>query len=51
MTLGDLSQLAGKHDLRLPAWGPYTKRYMGISHIPDVAAGGTNMNLEAYLEE
>lgn len=35
----DLSLLAGKHDLRLPAWGPYTKRYMGVSHIPDVAAG------------
>lgn len=27
------------HDLRLPAWGPYTKRYMGISHIPDPRAG------------
>ena len=27
------------HDLRLPAWGPYTKRYIGISHIPDVRAG------------
>lgn len=27
------------HDLRLPAWGPYTKRYTGISHIPDAAAG------------
>ncbi|GAB4559377.1 MAG: hypothetical protein Kow0047_05230 [Anaerolineae bacterium] len=27
------------HDLRLPDWGPYTKRYVGISHIPDVRAG------------
>jgi hypothetical protein len=27
------------HDLRLPAWGPYTKRYAGISHIPDLRAG------------
>jgi len=27
------------HDLRLPAWGPYTKRYIGISHIPDVRRG------------
>jgi hypothetical protein len=27
------------HDLRLPAWGPYTKRYMGVSHIPNVAQG------------
>ena len=22
------------HDLTLPAWGPYTKKYSGISHIP-----------------
>lgn len=22
------------HDLSLPAWGPYTKKYSGISHIP-----------------
>ncbi len=34
-----LEQLRGSHDLRLPSWGPYTKRYMGISHIPDVGAG------------
>lgn len=27
------------HDLDLPAWGPYSKRYAGCSHIPDVAAG------------
>ncbi len=27
------------HDLRLPAWGPYTKKYTGISHIPDVRLG------------
>jgi len=27
------------HDLRLPEWGPYTKRYAGISHIPDVTQG------------
>ncbi len=27
------------HDLNLPAWGPYTKRYSGISHIPDVKRG------------
>ena len=31
--------LRGSHDLRLPSWGTYTKRYMGISHIPDVEAG------------
>ena len=33
------TELHGSHDLRLSAWGPYTKRYMGISHIPDVEAG------------
>ncbi|MBN2001825.1 MAG: hypothetical protein JXA21_00600 [Anaerolineae bacterium] len=31
--------LRHSHDLRLSAWGPYTKRYMGISHIPDVNRG------------
>jgi len=34
-----LDRLEGTHDLRLPAWGPYTKRYVGISHIPDPRAG------------
>ncbi len=33
------AELHGSHDLRLSAWGPYTKRYMGISHIPDANAG------------
>jgi hypothetical protein len=32
-------ELHDSHDLRLSAWGPYTKRYMGISHIPDVRTG------------
>jgi hypothetical protein len=27
------------HDLRLPAWGPYSKKYNGISHIPDITSG------------
>lgn len=35
----DTSSLNGSHDLRLPAWGPYSKRYAGISHIPDVTSG------------
>src|SRR5471030_1481598 len=26
-------------DLGLPAWGPFTKTYAGISHVPDVARG------------
>lgn len=32
-------ELSHSHDLRLPAWGPYTKKYTGISHIPDLTAG------------
>ena len=35
----DTARLAGSHDLRLSAWGPYTKRYIGVSHIPDTRAG------------
>lgn len=31
--------LRADHDLNLPAWGPYTKKYFGISHIPVPAAG------------
>jgi hypothetical protein len=34
-----VEELRGSHDLRLSAWGPYTKGYMGISHIPNVASG------------
>jgi hypothetical protein len=30
---------ARSHDLNLPAWGPYSKRYSGISHIPDASQG------------
>ncbi len=29
----DYQRLGGTHDLSLPDWGPYTKNYMGISHI------------------
>lgn len=32
-------QLQHSHDLRLPDWGPYTKKYAGISHIPNPQAG------------
>lgn len=27
------------HDLNLPEWGPYSKRYGGISHTPDLKTG------------
>lgn len=28
-----------KHDLNLPAWGPYGKKYLGLSHIADPRRG------------
>lgn len=27
------------HDLTLPDWGPYTKKYMGVSHVADARRG------------
>lgn len=27
------------HDIRLSAWGPYSKRYIGISHLADINSG------------
>jgi len=35
----NITSLEHTHDLRLPAWGPYTKKYTGISHLPDLASG------------
>ena len=35
------------HDLSLPAWGPYTKRYSGISHVP-VANDGVRFDLSVF---
>lgn len=32
-------KLANSHDLGLPDWGPYSKRYIGVSHIPDRKSG------------
>ena len=34
-----MNGLVNSHDLRLPSWGPYTKKYIGISHIADEKAG------------
>ena len=34
-----ISAIQNQHDLTLPAWGPYTKRYAGISHVPAANAG------------
>lgn len=39
MPTNNLFSLSGSHDLRLSNWGPYSKHYAGISHIPDVNAG------------
>lgn len=36
----DFSELNHSHDiLSLSSWGPYSKKYAGISHIPDVSSG------------
>lgn len=35
------------HDLSLPAWGPYTKKYSGISHIP-AAKDGVRFDLSVF---
>lgn len=32
-------QLDGTHDIRLSPWGPYSKKYAGISHIPEMQSG------------
>ena len=33
--MNDLHRLDGFHDLTLPEWGPYSKKYFGISHLAD----------------
>ena len=36
----DYGVLNESHDIvDLPAWGPYSKRYAGISHLPDLKSG------------
>lgn len=39
LTPGFSECLRDSHDLRLPDWGPYTKNYAGISHIPVLQEG------------
>ena len=34
-----ISAIQNQHNLTLPAWGPYTKHYVGISHVPEANAG------------
>ncbi len=35
----DIDNLKNSYDLQLPDWGPYTKKYLGISHIADQTQG------------
>lgn len=36
----DFSKLANTHDIpQLSSWGPYSKKYAGISHIPQIKEG------------
>ncbi|MCE6989854.1 MGH1-like glycoside hydrolase domain-containing protein [Dyadobacter sp. CY323] len=35
----DFKKLEQSHDVSLSAWGPYSKKYAGISHIPDLKSG------------
>ncbi len=35
----DFNKLENSHDINLSAWGPYSKKYAGVSHIYDMKAG------------
>ncbi|HVT85650.1 MAG TPA: trehalase family glycosidase [Chitinophagaceae bacterium] len=35
----DSAQESSNHDIDLSAWGPYSKRYAGISHVSDIKSG------------
>jgi tetratricopeptide (TPR) repeat protein len=35
----DYKSLVNSHDISLSPWGPYSKKYAGISHIPDQQKG------------
>jgi hypothetical protein len=35
----ELQNLRESHDIQSGDWGPYSKQYAGISHIPDMASG------------
>ena len=39
LTSSYFKEISNTHDLSLPDWGPYTKKYIGISHIPDNQKG------------
>lgn len=35
----DFEKLSNSHDISLSVWGPYSKKYAGVSHIYDMKAG------------
>jgi len=35
----DHSPAPASHDLSLPAWGPYSKKYAGVAHVSDIRRG------------
>ncbi len=37
--MSEFSYLSGNHDLSLPDWGPYSKKFFGISHLADKQRG------------
>ncbi len=39
LTPADVKWLSGTHSLSLPDWGPYSKNYVGISHVADSTEG------------
>ncbi len=42
--------MPGTFSSLFPAWGPYSKTYMGISHLPALAAPGTALPLPATMD-
>lgn len=38
-TVPSFKQLNNSHDIALSSWGPYSKKYAGISHIPRLSDG------------
>ena len=39
ISAASLKALSNSHDVNLGSWGPYSKQYAGISHIPNMQSG------------
>src|SRR5690606_14650448 len=39
LSFQNFTDLADSHDIRLSPWGPYSKKYAGISHIENINKG------------